>query len=128
MEAERCGKQRSGRNLLGCCDALPCGNALECSGFIGGFPSELALFPPEVTISCSLLIDRPAQVERFDNPFGGELEVLADELLNLGLGQFSSAEGLDKNADWIGYTDGIRQLNLAALCQSRRDNVLGNVA
>src|ERR1700677_302666 len=53
----------------------------QCLRFIGGLPGEVRIGPSEVTVSRGLAVDRPAQVEAFDNPLRGQLEVLPDQLL-----------------------------------------------
>src|SRR5262245_22307050 len=55
----------------------------QCRGFVRGFPRKIRIFAAKVPIRRGLLIDWTAQLERLDNPFRGEMEILADELFQL---------------------------------------------
>src|SRR5580698_3471491 len=53
--------------------------------FIGRFPGEIRIVTSEVSISRGLAIDRPPQIERFDDPLGSQLEVRTYQLLDGGI-------------------------------------------
>jgi len=81
-----------------------------------------------VAVGGSLLEDGATQVEALDDALGGELEVLANELDEARLGDGARAEGVDADADRLGYSDGVGELDLDAVGEAGCDDVLGNVA
>src|SRR5450432_2546547 len=98
------------------------------SGLVGGFPGEIRVFAAEVPVRCRLLVYRTAQLERFDNPFRGELEVFADELLQLLFGDHAGAERIHQHAYRLSYADSVRQLDFTTVGQAGSHDVFGNVA
>src|SRR2546421_10328698 len=44
---------------------------------VGGLPGEIRIFAAKVSVGSRLFVNGPAQLQRFDNAFGRELEVLA---------------------------------------------------
>src|SRR6516162_7492441 len=54
---------------------------------VGALPGEIRQFTAEVAVLRRLFVDGPAQIERFYNALGRQLEVLADQLDKLVLGQ-----------------------------------------
>src|SRR5215469_5529874 len=95
---------------------------------VRGFPSEVGIVAPEVTINRCLAIDGAAQPQRFNNALGRQLEVLAHQLLQLRLIDLAGSEGIDQNADRLSHAYGIGQLDLAAVGQTGSNDVLGDVA
>src|SRR5262245_60456286 len=68
-------------------------------------------------------IDGPKQVERLDNAFRPEVEMLLDELAELSVRNLAGTERLDQDADRSRDPDRVSDLNLALLGQSARDNI-----
>src|SRR5215510_3248156 len=90
-------------------------------------PTEFRLVAAEVTIGRRLPVDGPAQVEVLDDPRRREVKVLADHLLELGRGHLPRAGCVDHDGDGLGHPDGVGDLHLRPLGQSRRHDVLGHV-
>src|SRR5262245_55306063 len=62
-----------------CGRVLEPGRLLERLRLVRLLPGELRPFTTEMAVAGRLLVDRPAQVERLDDPLRGQFEVLADE-------------------------------------------------
>ena len=60
-------------------------------GLVGLLPGEGVQFAAEVAVAGRLAVDRPAQVERLDDAARRQLEVLADQLGDLLVGQAALA-------------------------------------
>src|SRR6185437_903439 len=88
---------------------------------------ELGLVAAEVAVGCSLLVDRPAEVEALDNALGRKREVGADQLGELGFAQLTGAESVNQNTDRLRYANGIGKLDFDAIGEARGNNVFGNV-
>src|ERR1022692_1080470 len=82
---------------------------------------------PEVTVSRGLPVNRPPQVQRFDDPARRELEVSANQIRDDFRIHLRSPKRLDQHTDRIGPADRLRQLHFAAPCQPARDHILRNV-
>ena len=78
---------------------------LFCQGgcLVSGFPGEIGLAAAEVSVRCGLPVDGAAQVEALDDALGGEGEVLADQLGQLGFADLAGAECLNADADRLGH-------------------------
>src|SRR5262245_54276822 len=74
-----------------------------------------------------LPVDRPAQLQRLNNPLGRELEVFAHQLFQFLFADPAGAEGVHQDADRLGYSDGVGQLDFAAVGQAGSHNVFGDV-
>ena len=111
----------------GDCLGSESGSFLEGSGFVGAFPGELRLFTAEVAVGSSVAVDRFDQVQHLQDAVGTQVEVLAHQVCNLLLGDLGGAEGLDGDRSGLGDTDGIGDLDFAAVCQAGGDDVLGHV-
>ena len=81
-----------------------------------------------MAVGCQLLVDRLTQVKLLDDRRRTQVEHLLYGLLKHIVANNAGAEGLYHNGNRLGNADGIRQLNLAALCQTCRNNVLRNPA
>src|ERR1039458_5437614 len=95
--------------------------------FVGALPREVGIAEPEVTVSRGLPVNRPPQVQRFDDPARRELEVSANQIRDDFRIHLRSPKRLDQHTDRIGHADRIRQLHFAAPCQPARDHILRNV-
>src|ERR1700738_494814 len=49
--------------------------ARQSGGLVCRFPREIGIAAAKVSVCRSLAVDRPAQLERVDNPFGRQFEV-----------------------------------------------------
>src|SRR5687767_394738 len=67
----------------------------ERGRFVGPLPRELRLGSAEVAEGGGLLVDRPPQIEGFDNPFRRQLEMAPHQLADLVVVHFRGAEGVD---------------------------------
>src|SRR5580698_1065615 len=89
--------------------------ASQLRRFVGRLPSEVRIIASKVSISRGLAVDRPTQIERFDDPLRRQLEMRAHQLLDGRIVHFAGTERIDKHADGIGHADGIRELQLTAI-------------
>src|SRR5580658_1302221 len=81
--------------------------------FVGCLPGEIGIAAAEVAVGCGLFVNRAAQVERFDDSAGSELEVGADQVRNdFGI-DLRGAESFDQHADGIGDANGVGELHFA---------------
>src|SRR5918993_1435707 len=108
--------------------ALPSCRGAERVGLVGALPGELRLGAPEVSERGGLLVDRPAQVERLDDPARREVEVRAHDVTDLLVRDLTAVVGIDEDRHWLGDADRVRELDGRALREAGGDDVLGNVA
>lgn len=81
---------------------------LELEG-LGLLPGEALV--GEVTVLGRLVVDGTGKVELLDNDTGTEIEVLANDLDQLGGRLVGSAVGLDEERQRLSDTNGVRELN-----------------
>src|SRR5262245_58841856 len=74
-------------------------------------PGELRLVAAEVPERRRLAVDRPPKVERFDDAARCELEVAADDLADLLVGDLAGAERVDEDRNRLGDADGVCELH-----------------
>src|SRR6266852_7532262 len=108
----------------------PTGGSLQRFDLIGPFPSEQPALrrAAEMAVCRGWLIDWSLEVERLDNRGRAQIEVFTHDRAQALVGQNSRAEGIDQHGHRLGHTDGISDLDFAALRQARSHQVLGNVA
>src|SRR5437870_1744374 len=75
-----------------------------------------------------LPIDGPTELEAIDDRAGPEIEVFFDELADRFVRDAPRPERLDVQRDRLRAADDIRDLDLEAVGESRRDDVLRDVA
>ena len=75
-------------------------------------PGQIQVGAAKVAVSCRLLVDRSAQIQHADNSSRAQIEVLADNLYQLGIRYLASSEGVHIDRSRARYADGIGQLNL----------------
>src|SRR5689334_14839777 len=97
-------------------------------GFIGSLPSEAFFVAAEVSVSRGCFINRPAQIELFDDTARRQLKIIAHELRNRRLADASRAGCVDEHRNRIRDADGIRKLDQTTVGESGRDDVLRDVA
>src|SRR6185436_11357239 len=95
---------------------------------VRALPGELFLVAPEVPVGGRLLVDGAAQVQVFDDAFGGEGEDLAHGVDDLALLHLARALGVHHHGDGVGHADGVGDLQLEAVGQAGGHDVLGDVA
>ena len=81
-----------------------------------------------MSVAGGLSIDRPAQIQRFDDTARRELEVFADrvrEILSWSILPVPNVSTVNGNR--IGNADRISELDFDTIRQTRRDDVLGDV-
>ena len=76
-----------------------------------------------MAVSRGLLINGSQQVERLNDPLRGQLEMLANEILEQGLVDAPRAEGVDHDGDGLRHADGIGDLDLHAIGEACRHEV-----
>ena len=79
-------------------------------------------------VGSSLEINRALQVEHLDQAFRPKIEVLPHEIDDAFFGQAGRAEGIYGDRRGLCHADRIGDLDLTAIRQACRDDVLGHVA
>src|ERR1700728_1430154 len=120
------------------CRLLTCPPALSgtCRGeligknlrLVGPLPGELLFLAAEVSIGGGLLIDRPREIEHFAQAPGRQIKMRPHDLGEARVGQLPGAEGLDHDRGRLRDADGVGDLHLATLGESRRYDVLRHIA
>lgn len=107
-----------------------CGTCFGCQFFgrRGVLPSEIGVFATEVTAGSRLAEDRATEFKVLDDALRRERVLLFDDLADLVVANRAGAFGVNVNADRVGNTDGVSELNFAATGKASSNNVLGNVA
>ena len=103
----------------------PCSEVFD---LVGLFPGEIRVVPSEMTVSRGFAIDRPQQIERFDDTARGQVEVLADQFHQSRFADLAGPVGENHDRHRFGHADGIGQLHRAFVRQSGGDDILGDVA
>src|SRR5207244_3866057 len=98
-------------------------------GLVGSLPGKGRQLAAEVAVPGGFLIDRPAQVECLDDAGRRQLEVFANELGDLVVGQPVHGRVVRRGPDAqrVGIANGVRQLHLTLRGQTRLDDILGDV-
>src|SRR5579864_839776 len=104
------------------------GSRAQRLGLVGALPREVAVLAPEVPVRRGLRIDRPPQVEIAEDRRRAQVEVLAHERLDLRHRDVLRPERLDEDRHRVRDADRVRDLQLAALGEPGRDDVLRDVA
>src|SRR5208283_1271493 len=84
--------------------------------------------PAKMPVGRGRLINRLAQVERFNDGFGREREIFAHDGSDLFFGDGAGAEGVHHDRDGLGDANGVGQLHFGAAGETRRDDILGDIA
>ena len=122
------GRGRLLRRRAGAAVRADAGLLSQQVSLIGLLPGEVVVVAPEVTVGGRLAVDRPAQVELADERPGTQVEVLVDQLGDALARNPLGAVGLDHRRERVRHADRVGKLDLAAIGQPRRDDVLGHVA
>ena len=95
---------------------------------IGLLPGKALVFAPEVPVGSGLAVDGAAQIQIADDSAGAQVEVFADQLGDVFIGDLARAEGLDVDRERVRHANGVGHLDLAALRQPGSHHVLGDPA
>ena len=82
----------------------------------------------EVTVVGRLAVNGTEEVELFDDVGGLETEGAEDGVLQFALADFVRAEGVDRDRDRLGITDGVGELDFGAVREAGGHDVLGHPA
>src|SRR5947207_15886700 len=104
------------------------GRCTERVRLVRALPGEVAVVPAEMTVRRRLGIDRTTEIEVAKDGGRTEVEVLAHELLDPAHGDRRRSERLDEHRHRMGDADRVGDLDLAALGEPGRDDVLRDVA
>src|SRR5690606_20930620 len=72
-------------------------------------------------------VDRPAQVEHFDDAARAQVEVLAHQFDDHVISHFAGAERVDRNGSRLCHTDGVADLDFALAGQAGGNDVLRHI-
>ncbi|MNI35370.1 hypothetical protein D3C73_893930 [compost metagenome] len=81
-----------------------------------------------MAVGRGLLVHRVDQVQHLDDAVRTQVEVLADQLLDLVVADLAGAEGGDRDRGRLSHADGVGDLHFATVGQAGGNHVLGNVA
>src|ERR1700691_5443459 len=95
---------------------------------VGTLPGELLFLTAKMAVGRRFLINRPCEVQHLAQSEGGEIEMRAHDLRQARVRHFPGAESLHHDRGRFGDADGVGDLDFAALRESRRHDVLGDVA
>src|SRR5579862_1464712 len=116
------------RTVSDSCGFREPGGRTQRVGLVGALPGEVAVLAPEVPVRRGLPVDRAAQVEVAEDRRRPQVEVLADERLDLRHRDRLRPGRLDEDRHRVRDPDRVRELELAPLGEPRRDDVLRDVA
>src|SRR5215208_5242308 len=86
---------------------LQAGVGAQPGCLVRALPGELRLGAPEMAECRGLLVNRTAQVQRFDDPLWRQLEMAPHQLADLLVVHDSSVEGIDVDGDGFRDADGV---------------------
>src|SRR5690606_34458779 len=95
-----------------CLSAHRLDSLTQSLGLVRGFPAELGFAAAKVTVGSSLGVDGTLQIQHFDDAAWAQVEMLANQLGDLGVGDHACAFGVDGDIDRLGHTNGVAQLHL----------------
>src|SRR4051794_13883652 len=104
--------------------------ALERLDQIGLFPGEAALVvgrAAEMAVGRGACVDRTVEVEMATDAARGEVHRLGGGLLELILRHLAGAVGVDVDRQRTRHTDGVGELERAAVGETGGDDVLGDI-
>src|SRR5579863_1210263 len=104
------------------------GGRAQRVGLVGALPGEVPVLAPEVPVRRGVRVDRSPQVEVAEDRSRPQVEVLADERLDLRHRDRLGPKRLDEHGHRMRDTDRVRHLELAPLREPRSDDVLRHVA
>src|SRR5690348_8176454 len=90
--------------------------------------ADLVRLAAEVAVSGGELVHRMDEVQHLQDAVGAQVEVLANEFLDLVIADLAGAEGGDRDRGRMRHADRVGHLHLAALGDAGGGDVLGDVA
>src|SRR5579863_4135867 len=121
------GTREAGYGVSPHCGLLQSGLGAELVGLVGAFPGEAVAGAAEVTVGRGRLVDRAAQVQVTQDGAGAKVEVLLHQLDDRLTGDLLGAERLHEQRQRAGDADRVGDLDLGAVGEAGRDDVLGDV-
>src|ERR1043166_4342799 len=109
-------------------ELLNAGAGAQRFGFVGSLPGEALFVATEVPVSRGGFVNRPAQVEFFDDAAGSQLEIITHELRDRGFADASGAGGIDEHRNRVRHADGVRELDQTTIGETGGDDVFRDVA
>src|SRR5882672_11939740 len=103
------------------------GGGSQCFSLVRQLPGESVSGATKVTVGRSRFVNRPSQVEFFDDLPGRQLEVFADEFGKLGFTDSPGAARVDAHGHRLGHTYGVGELDFALIGQPSGHDVLRDV-
>ena len=96
---------------------------------VGEGLSDYLAWTTEVTVCSGLGVDRVAELEALLDGAWSHIEHLADLSRNLSIGEvdLGCAIGIDEEAHWLCYTDGVSYLYECLVCNTCCDEVISDV-
>jgi len=91
-----------------------------------GFPLEVGFGSSEVTVASTRSVDRSSEVKISDYDSRSEVEVLVDDLGQVGIGVKSGSVGVDVNGEGMSQTDSVSDLHEAPLAKFGVNQGSGN--
>src|SRR3989442_15155460 len=95
---------------------------------VGPFPRKIDVGAAKVAVRRRLLVDRAAKLELPDDLQRAEVEMLLDQVLDLGDRDALRPERLHEDRDRLAHADRVGDLDLAVARKPGRHDVLGDVA
>ena len=90
-------------------------------------PRQVYIGTAKMPVSCSLLVNRAQQIQRFNNAGRAEREVLFNKFGNFVVGNFAGAESIYQNGNRLCNTNGISKLNFAFIGKACGNNVFSYI-
>jgi hypothetical protein len=107
---------------------LDAGGFLEGFNTVGALPGEFHVITSKVAVVGSLAIDGFEQIQIANYRAWAQVKDLLHDFSQFAIINHTGTKGVPIDAQWLGNTDGISELQFAACCQSSRDDVFGNPA
>ncbi len=107
---------------------LNAGRRAQRLGAIHTFPRQIDVRSAEMAERGRLTINRAAQIQHVDDAGRTKIKLLSDDFRQCVVGNDAGALRIDQQRNRIGHADRVSQLDFTALGQSRRNDVLRDVA
>ena len=107
---------------------LNAGRRAQRLGAIHTFPRQIDVRSAEMAERGRLTINRATQIQHVDDAGRTKIKLLSDDFRQCVVGNDAGALRIDQQRNRIGHADCVSQLDFTALGQSRRNDVLRDVA
>ena len=107
---------------------LNAGRRAQRLGAIHTFPRQIDVRSAEMAERGRLTINRATQIQHVDDAGRTKIKLLSDDFRQCVVGNDAGALRIDQQRNRIGHADRVSQLDFTALGQSRRNDVLRDVA